>query len=104
MKKYHLRTVGVPLLLLGVLAASSAAAVQRMEDVPPVRLFEAQGVMNYLDLPGGIVSINGKRFRLSSSTMVWGLPDPAVTHEGESRRTFDRPIGYILDARREPPR
>ena len=104
MKKYHRLKCRQFILLLGLLVGSAAANAQQAENESvPRRLFEAQGIMGYLDLPAGTVSIDKKLYRLSPGMKWYGLPDPQASLMRQSLRLVDRPVGYIVDAEKKAP-
>ena len=95
--------IGLALVLqLGVLAGSTSFAAQSLENVP-VRLFEGRGIMNYIDLPGSTVSIDGKRYRLASAIKWYGLPEGDKSLARKLYGMVDVPVGYIPDADKKVP-
>lgn len=83
------------LLLFLTMALSAVSSAQELEQVPR-RLFEAQGTMQYLDLPARVVQIGGRRYRLAQNMKVYGV-DPKVRLSRALQRAVGGKVGYVVD-------
>ncbi|MCB1759562.1 MAG: hypothetical protein KDI68_07240 [Gammaproteobacteria bacterium] len=85
-------------LLFGAWLAT-AAAEQRPA---PRGMFEAQGVMNYVDLAAAQIIIDNRSYLLARNASWYGVDD-AVSLQSQLFGAIDRPIAYVTDASAKTP-
>ncbi|MCB1903304.1 MAG: hypothetical protein KDI18_04230 [Gammaproteobacteria bacterium] len=89
------------ILLLGMFVWSSFSAAQSAGGMSR-RLFEAQGIMRFIDLPAGIVQIDDSRYRLAPD-MQWAGVDPEENLMKQLLRALNGPVAYVVDPKQHAP-
>jgi len=101
MKSVQRCKAGTVIFVLGILVWTAVAAAQETESVPR-RLFEAMGILRYVDLPAGRVQINDRSYQLAAN-MKWYGTDPEKSLNQQVVRAVNSRVGYIVDQGKKPP-
>ena len=88
-------------LLLGTLIWTSLSVAQSAGEAP-MSMFEAQGIMRFIDLPAGIVQIDDSRYRLAPD-MQWAGVDPEENLMKQLLRALNGPVAYVVDPKQHAP-
>lgn len=89
-------------ILLGVMLATAVATAWGESDGIPVRQFEAQGIMQYVDLATGSVLIDKQRYQLAQNMKWYGL-DSETSVNAQLLRAANKKVGYIVEPNIDKP-
>ena len=88
-------------LLLGTLIWTSLSVAQSAGEAP-MSMFEAQGIMRFIDLPSAVVQIDDTRYKLSP-VMRWAGLDPNENLMRQLLRALNGPVAYAIDSKQKTP-
>jgi len=97
MKRLQIRNSKALLFVfLGALLLMATSATQAEGEGIPARMFEAGGIMQYVDLASGIVLIDKKRYRLAQNMKWYGL-NSETSINAQLLRAANQKVAYVVD-------
>jgi hypothetical protein len=88
--------------LLAAVLLGGLTTVTAEECAVPIRVFEAQGTMKFVDLAAGQITIDNRTYRLARNA-VWCGADEEVSLQRQLLGAAGRDVGFVVDGSAKSP-